>query len=141
MRIVKQQVILNAAAATGAGNTVDISGFETVILAVSTASSASLTIKAQVSAGKDNTITGSLDDAPAFGSAASATNAWDYAGLINTNDNSVIAGSTGYAFAGTDGVVYLQLNNNGNRYLNVSVTARSAGSVSVKAIMFANNSN
>jgi hypothetical protein len=121
------QVVLDAKAATGVGTTQDVSDYRHIILMVATASSANLTVKFQGSA---------EGSAPAFGSAQSVTNHWDYIEIKDLQDGSAIDGDAGISVAGTDDVRLFEVNTNGLRWFNASVTARAAGSVTAKIALF-----
>lgn len=125
-----RQSILTAQAATGTGTSVNVQDFQNIQLQVTTASSANLTIKIQ----------GSMEDtAPDFSASASGTNAWTYISSYDLNDpTTVIIGSTGIAATGTDIFKNLLVNVDGLAWINVTVTARSAGSVTVKCLAFNN---
>lgn len=122
--------LLDAQATTGTGKSILVSDFKNLILEISTASSANLTVKIQ----------GSIaDTAPTFSSAASVTNPWTYIASYDLeNPGSIIPGSTGIIFTGTDAVYNIMPNIDGLNYICVTVTARSAGSVTVKLLGFDN---
>jgi len=129
-RTTTRQIILNAKGATGVGSVMNVASFKNIMLEVATANSANLTIN----------IAGSFAvDAPTFSSSASLTNPWFYIGSYNLADSSLVAGSTGYGFTGTDGVKGLLVNTDGLIWLNVIVTARAAGDVTVTGICFNNH--
>jgi hypothetical protein len=119
--------ILDAKDATGTGLTADVASWQHLVLQVGSASSANLTIKVQGSMG---------NDAPTFSSAQSVSNHWDYIQCVDLEDGSLLDGDTGLAFSGTDDFRHIEVNVNGLKFLNVTVTARSAGSVTVKLICF-----
>lgn len=124
-----QQTIFSAQAATGTGNVVNVEDWEKILVEIGTASSANLTVKLQGS---------TSDSQPTFSSAASASNVWDY---LSFRDGEAIAselmdataGDTGFAVAGSDDVKNLVINYPGLKWLCATVTARAAGSVTVKA--------
>lgn len=125
MRDYKFYTILNAKAATGIGNNIQVRDFRHVIVMIATASSANLTVKA----------CGSIEEtAPDFASAQSASNMYDFLEMADYQDGAKIAGDTGIVFSGTDDVRMLEVNTNGMEWLNFRVTARSAGSVTVKIL-------
>lgn len=133
-RIINSQPVLTAKAATGTGNIIMVEDYKHIVLQFATASSGSMTIKIQGSAGKSIT----SDDAPDFSAAASKTNAWVYVNGVNYLDNSAVAGGTGVVYTGTDGVNMVEVNTNGLRYITVTVTAWAAGNVDVKALLLTN---
>jgi hypothetical protein len=117
-----QYTILDAKAATGTGITVLVEDFKNIGLTFATASSANLTIKIQQS---------DSDTSPDFSAAQSSTNQWDYVDIIDNQNGSSIDGDTGISVAGTDDVRQFEINNNGAKWLSATVTARSAGSVTL----------
>lgn len=125
----KEYTIMDAKAATGIGNIIYVGDFRHIILSFNTASSANLTAKVQ----------GSIaEDAPTFTSAQSATNSWDYVQIKDLEDGTSIDGDTGFAPAGTDDHRMFEVNTNGMRWITVNITARSAGSLTVKLRAYEN---
>ncbi len=97
-----------------------VQDFRHIILLLSTASSANLTVQ----------VKGSIqDEMPTFSSAASASNQWDYIQLKDLEDQSSLDGDVGVVYAGTDAVRQFELNVNALKWIGISVTARAAGSV------------
>lgn len=124
-----EMIIFSAKAATGTGTPYSMPDFQHIMLALSSQSSANFTIKFQ----------GSFSDVcPAFGSAQSATNRWDYIQVKDYQNNAAIDGDTGVAFAGTDDVRLFEFNTNGLKWICATVTARSAGSVNLHLQAFSN---
>lgn len=122
--------ILNAAAAASTGSTISVADYRNVNLQIGTATSANLTVKIQ----------GSFSDtAPTFSSAATVANHWDYLGAYDLNTGVFVAGDTGFVVAGTNDFVNYKVNTDGLKWLCATVTARSAGSVTVKADLYDNN--
>lgn len=121
--------ILNAAAATGSGTAVDVRDYRYVLLQVGCSATTTLTIKVQGSAS---------NAAPDFNAAQTVANHWDYIGTYDLNSPaSVIVGDTGVSFSSTsaaDGARHLYINTDLMKWVNVSVTAYTAGSVTVNAI-------
>ena len=128
MRSVQDVItILDAAVATGSGATLLVEDFVNLTLALDSASSANLTVKVQ----------GSIQQlAPTWGSAQSASNQWDYLLLKDLEDGSSIDGDTGLVLSGSDDHRLFEVNVNGIRWLNLIVTARSAGSITGKVKTF-----
>lgn len=122
--------MLDAAAATGAGLAMDIAAFRHMVLAIVTSGSANFTIKIQ----------GSLQTVqPTWGSAASTTNQWQYVQVVDLVDQSVVNGATGIAATGTDINRQVEVNTNGLRWVNVIITAYSAGAITVLGMPFNDN--
>lgn len=122
--------MLNAAAATGSGLPMLVSDFRDLLLTVSSANSGSFTLKVQ----------GSIATAkPDFASSASPSNLWTYLQIIDLADQSVINGATGVVATGTDINRQFEVNINGQNWLNVIVTAYSAGNITAVAQPFNSN--
>ena len=117
MRNTVEYTILNAKAATGAGNSILVDDFRHKILEIATdgvEESDSITIKVQGS---------SSVDAPTFSSAQSVTNKWDYIETVDQEDGSNIDGDTGITIGDADEVRSLVVNVDGLRWITVNVTA------------------
>lgn len=131
-RRVAHYTVLDAKGATGAGTNVYVRDFRNAIFFVATdgGADAALTIKFQGSIGKGIS-TANREESPAFGSAQSVTNQWDYIEVIDLEDGSAIDGDTGISVAGADDYRMFEAQINGLDWLNVSVTARTEGEVTV----------
>lgn len=116
------QTIMNALAATGSSTVVNVENYKTVNLTLSGASTPTGTIKFFVS---------DSDTAPDATSAASPTNPWVYAAVVDIQSGSVIAGNTGVAFAGTAATNMYTVNVDGMRWVGAIVTAYTAGNYTV----------
>lgn len=131
-RVPVRQTIMTSKATTGVGSTVTINDYQNDLLQIATAGNANLTIKIQGSLAAPTS-------PPDFSAAATATNPWAYLACYDLNDPStIIVGSTGISFTGTDAVKNLVINTDGIVHLNASVTARVAGSVSVTSVSYNN---
>lgn len=130
-RTYQNYTILDAKAATGAGTAIRVEDYRHLILWFATdgGGTAALTVKFQIS----NAI-----NEPDWGSAQSTTNEWDYVDVIPymTKANTIYYGDDGVAVATADDYQYLQANTDGVKWLNAIVTARTAGSVSIKAKVY-----
>lgn len=125
----QEQIIFSAANATATGTAYKVTDFQHAMLALSSASSANFTIKFQ----------GSFSDTvPDFSAARSATNRWDYIQVKDYQNNAAIDGDTGVAFAGTDDVRMFEFNTNGLKWVCATITARSAGTVTLHLSGFSN---
>jgi hypothetical protein len=119
MQTFPQKKILDAKAATGAGVAMLVENFDHLALTLASDTNATFTVKVQ----------GSHSVAePAWESAQSATNLWDYVQVKDIEDNSAIDGDTGIAFT-VDDVRQFELNCNGLRWINVIVTAYTDGNI------------
>ncbi len=116
-----------ATAATGAEQLVE--NFRHVALTLASSGNANFTIKFQISNSKD---------APNFAGARSITNRWEYVAFKDLNTGTGVEGDTGISFTGTDDVRMLEVNTNGQRWLCATITARSAGAISLYAKPFSN---
>lgn len=123
------QTIFSAQAGTGTGTVINVEDWEKILVEIATADSANLTVKLQ----------GSISDvAPNFSTSVTAANMWDYLSFadsdaIGTNLVELTAGSTGFAVTGTNAFKNVVVTYPGLKWLCATVTARSAGSVTVKA--------
>lgn len=118
------QTIFDAAAAASTGTVVGVADYMNLQLQLGTASSANFTIKIQ----------GSMSEtAPDFSAAATVANHWGYIATWNLDSNALVAGSTGITSAGTDVFQNLLVNVDGLRWLCATITARSAGTITLKA--------
>jgi len=126
------KIILNAAATTGKGVDLLVEDYRHAVLEIATdgGGDANLTIKIQGSISQDK---------PDFDADKSKTNHWDYIECIDLQDGSDIDGDTGISVAGADDYRIVETNINGLRWLNVNVTDRSEGEVTVKAKLFSNS--
>lgn len=122
--------ILDAKAANGVGTGKLVQDYLHIVLALDTASNANLTVKFQASM---------ADVEPAWGSAQSVANQWDYVQVKDLEDGAAIDGDTGIAPAGTDDHRQLEVNVNGIRWLNAIVSGYAAGSITLRAVGFTSN--
>lgn len=131
MRDYKEYTILSAQAATGVGKVIDVSDFTHAIISVATdgGGTANLTCKFQ------GAVNGT---APDFSAAQSVTNMWDFIQVKDLEDGSSVDGDVGFAVAGADDYRQFEYNFNGLKYITARVTAYSAGSVTVKVMLFNN---
>lgn len=117
-----EQIMLDAAAATGASTALLVEDFTNITLSLNTANSTNATIK----------FVGSLQDTPPdFAAAQSVTNRYDYIEVIDLEDGSAIDGDTGIALAGTDDHRLLKINTDHLKWVGVVVTAYAAGNITV----------
>lgn len=125
LRSSELHTFFSAKATTGIGITMNVDDYQHVILQFSSALNANATIKA----------VGSIsDDSPDFTAAQTAANHFDFVDMIETGTGGTsIAGATGLILTGTDRIINLVLNVEAVKHLNMKITARSAGSITIKA--------
>jgi hypothetical protein len=128
MKTLITKTLFNARATTGVSDTFDVRNSECVVVAIATASSGNLTLKFSGS---------SAPTAPAFGTAASASNIWTRLSLTNIESPATpVAGDTGFAVTGTDAIRHYRIDTRGLSFIAAEVTARTAGNVSVVATSY-----
>lgn len=125
-RSIVDYTILDAATATGAGKTINVSDFRNVVVKIWTASSASLTVKCQWAI---------WQTAPNFGTAQSVSNHWDYIQMVDLQDGSFVNWDTGFVVTGTDDFRLFEINTNLLNFITFNVTARSAWSTTVSTVL------
>lgn len=130
----ENHTFLNAQAATGQGTSWDVSKFRHITICIATASSGNLTVKCQGAIGK----TAANFTEPAWGTARSKTNMWDYIAMYDYQDASKVDGDTGVAVTGTDDIRQFTVNVDGLHWLNFDLTAYTAGNVDVIGVAFEN---
>lgn len=116
------KTLMNAQAATGIGSYENVENYKTVNLTLTGASTPTGTVKFAIS---------DAETVPDFSSAASATNPWVYAAIVDVQSGSVIAGNTGVAFAGSGATNMYTINADGMRWICPNVTSYSAGNYTV----------
>jgi len=121
----KESICLNAVVATGAGTALDVSEYDTILIMVASSATATATIQIQGTG---------MQTEPAWTTAQSATNVWDYREIIDLEDGTVLDGDTGIAFSGTavaDTVRQFELNCKSLTWVNARVTAWTAEGLTV----------
>jgi len=117
--------LFSAKGATGVSTTFDVRDFTTIYVAVTLATSASLTMKCYQSIQKTE---------PTFSSSASASNIWSTVEMVDLEDEAKVAGDTGIVCTGSsDGTRTYAINTGGAAWIAFDVTAFAAGTVSVYA--------
>ena len=127
----KEYILLNAKATTGIGNIISVDDLKTLNLSFATDGSgtAALTVKFQ----------GSIsENAPDFAAAQSLSNHWDNIEVIDLQDGAAVDGDLGVSVATADDYRLFEANVNALRWVCARVTARTAGSVTVKFRGFSN---
>lgn len=134
MRDVKQYTILSAVGPAASGIAILCQDYRYAVLSYATdgGADAASTVKFQ----------GAIDDgatagaAPDFSAAASVTNMWDYVQVADLENGDSIDGDTGIAVATADDYRLVEMNVNGLKYLCATITARTAGEVTIKVVLF-----
>lgn len=129
----RQQVyydILDAKGATGTGKSIPVGDYRNISIVIASANSANLTVKIQASIS---------ETAPDFTSAAALDNEWSYIQIKGFPSDTDVPGATGVAFAGADATTLYRVNVDDITYINATVTARSAGDVTVRIKATDNN--
>ena len=128
--------ILNAKATTGAGIAIPCGEYRHAIFSFATdgGADAALTVKFQGSIGTG--IGANMEVAPAFGSAQSVTNQWDYLEVIDLQNGNAIDGDTGMTVAGVDDYRLFEAQINGMQYICATVTARTQGEVTITVRLY-----
>jgi len=132
LRTTANYTILDAKWATWVWLTVLAEDFTNVVYSFATDGGwdAALTVKFQ----------GSIQDtAPTFSAVQSVTNHWDYIEVIDLQSGSAIDWDTWVAVATADDYRIFEANINALRWINISVTARTAWEVTVKARLYSND--
>lgn len=117
IRVEKLYTLLDGVAATGAGIAIDCSKFqhkEFIVSCAGMGAGDSMTIKAQG---------GSSIASPAFGSAKSASNEWDYIQLVDLEDGATVDGDVGVAFADSSDLRKFAINVDGLKWITANLTA------------------
>lgn len=78
------------------------------------------------------------DTCPAFGTAASLSNPWDYVKTVNQIDGSAVAGGTGLTGAATTSVTNLEANTNGFKWVGAVISGYSAGTLTLRGKGYSN---
>lgn len=125
MTPILERVLLNAAAADGAGNAQLVADYRHLELVLGTTGTANLTVRVQVS---------NQETPPDWEAAQSPTNQWEYAQLKDLEDGSSIDGDTGVAFAAADANRQFEVNTNRVRWINGIVSSYVAGAATLKLL-------
>lgn len=118
-----------------------VSDFKTAVLSFVTAGTATLTMKIAGSTGKLTADAGSGEDAPNFGGTLTDTNFYNFLSYTDLDAvasglQTVTAGATGFAVAGTDFNKTVRIDVSGLKYLALIPTAFTQGSVTAKLRLF-----
>jgi len=133
MRQFVEYTIFSVKGAAGTGLAIPCKDFRHVIFSLATDgvnASPGLTVKFQ------GAISPVSNASPAFGSARSVANMWDYIEVIDLQDGSAIDGDTGVAAATSDDFRLLEANINGLAYICATITAWAVGDLTLKVILF-----
>ena len=121
--------ILNAVASASTGTALLVQDYIHLVIALDTANNANFTVKIQ----------GSIqEDLPDFSAAQSASNQWGYIQIKDLEDESPFNGSVGVSAAGTDDHRMFEINENGLRWVCATITAYTAGNITLTLKPFKN---
>lgn len=122
-------VIHSASATTGVGTSIDVRDYDTIMLGFATDGGGDAALTALIQ--------GSITiEEPTFGSAQSVTNLWTYIEAVDTYNGDLKDGNVGFAVSGADGYKIFEVNTNGLSWLNVNISARTEGELTVIAGIF-----
>lgn len=121
----KEYLLFNWAVATASAGGMLAIDRQHVLLTLSSSASANFTIKIQGS----NSI-----EKPDFSAARTVSNRWEYIQIRDLQNAAAIDWDTGVAFAGTDDVRMFEVNTNRLRWVSATITARSAGAITLSAL-------
>lgn len=126
--------MLSGKTTTGHSDPIKVTDFRNAVIVVSSSGNANFTLKVK------GAIATHLSDvnAPTFSSAASPTNQWAYVQSVNLDDGTPVTGSTGISTAGTDICKAYEINVNALDFIDLELSAISAGAVTVDAILTSN---
>ena len=128
--------------ATGVGKIFACRDYRHLIVALATSGSATLTVKPVGSIGKSIAAITTVPDinaAPDFSAAQSQTNMYEFINFVNYADNTIVAGATGLAAAGTDIVKLIEINTNGLQYFSLRITAWTQGTLHAVVVGYSEN--
>jgi hypothetical protein len=125
----KEYTILNAKGEVGTGLAIPCKDARHILLSFATSGNANLTVKFQ---GAISDVSGA---APDFSAAQSVSNMWDYVEVIDLQSGTAIAGDTGVSVSGSDDFRLFEVNTDALAYICATVTARTAGAVTVKCLL------
>jgi len=120
-----EQLIFNAAGATGTGTVFTAIDRQHVVLTLSSSGSATYTIKFQGS---------NSDTKPDFSASRTVANRWEYIQVKDLQNAAAIDGDTGVAYTTTDDVRMFELNTNRLKWVCATLTVLSAGAVTLSAL-------
>ena len=119
--------ICSAAVADGAGTSIDVSQYSKIFLQLGSAASggaSSLVV---------NFVGSASNSAPAFASARSVSNNFEYIDVIDLQDGASIDGDTGITFAGED-FRNLEINVGGLHWINAVISSYASGALTLKVL-------
>ena len=130
------KVIMEAKAATGVGNYIEVSDYRHAVVFIDFAGTANMTIKCvgSIGAGDETTIV-TENASPDATAAQSGTNSYEFIQMVDLQDGSPVDGDTGIVVVADDHRM-LSINVDGLKWLNFRITARSGGNATVKVKLF-----
>lgn len=117
-----------------------VTDYRNVVLQVSTAGSATVTLKVAGSVGKPeaSSLTSPRYDYPNIGATVIPANPYTFLQIINLDTAAAVNGATGIAVTGTDINNQYEVNINVQKYLTVIPISWTQGAITVKAILTSN---
>lgn len=114
-----------------------VSDFRNIILSFETSGSFNGTVKMAGSLGKPITLPSDKqsEDTPNFGATENAANPYQFVQLINLDTAAAVNGASGVTSAGTDLHTQYEVNVNAFKYFCPVLTAWSAGTITLKALL------
>jgi hypothetical protein len=132
MSLLEKQILFSGRATTGWSTPIYVRDFRHIIIGLSTDGlDAAETIRIKIAHSFEETV-------PTFSTAASITNKWAYVQSLDLADGAIVDGATGVAITGSNGVKYLEINQNAASWISVQVSTIDAGTVDVEAWLSTN---
>lgn len=128
----RQAIFSGATANAAAGVSVNVTDYRNVVIALATSGSATATVKVK------GAVLPPSEAVPDFSAAASPSNHWTYVNSFDLESNGAVAGSTGYAAAGTDIVKLVKVNVDGLDRITLEISGRTAGAVTAWVVGYDN---
>lgn len=111
--------------------------FTNIDIQLITSGTATTTVKAVGSMGMTKEVASAKNgDTPNFGATVARTNPWAYVEMIDTLDNSTVAGGTGVVVAGTDIAKMFEVNVNALKYFTLIPISWTQGALTAKATVY-----
>ena len=135
-RIVLEHLCMSAKGTTGAGQPLNVSDYKIITVSLATDGGGDGAMTANFQGAISDGATAGIT--PAFGSAQSVTNMWDYLEAIDMEDGGTKDGDEGIILTAGDHYRLFQINVDGLKYFNVRITAYTEGELTVRVTAFTN---